>query len=593
MRWTPGRVLVAACGILLAPLTAAAQGPPAPKIDALEPATVVAGSGPLVLTVTGSHFRDGAVVRWNGADRPTTQLDDTRLRVQIPASDIGQAGTAAITVFSHQAGGRASEPATLAIHAAPALPVAEPTAPPAPMISSVSPTRVAAGGENLTLRVSGANFKQDAEVHWNGSARETSGTATLLQAAIGAADLARPGTAAVTVVNPGPGARTSAPASVQIEHRTPVLSAIDPREVTAGSGGFELRVTGAEFIRTSTTVLWNGSPRPTRFIGPTAVVAQIAAADVATAGSAEIIVRTEVPGSLRRSGAVLFTMAQPKPTVVGVVALSVVPLISTFRIRDGLPYVTPGRSVTLNATVSGSPDVYRVARKVRGCAGDLIPASWQSYSAANPPAWSSADKGLKILCFQVGRREGTSIVESAPVEDAIEVVEPLVVTPMGGAPAARLTWLAGLTPSSLDAVNEPFVFAVSIASRTGAYVDALGERLTVPGPSGEHGSLTRATLSGGQGGTLRLSDCPSGEVITAVRGRYGSWMDSFEAGCRPWRQDRGAHGNVRWLGKVGGSGGTNSFDLRCPTPLAAMGVQVSAGTFVHAVRLLCVVPENL
>lgn len=590
MRWILARVLVAACGILLVPLAAAAQGPPAPKIDALEPATVVAGTGPLTLTVNGSNFRGGAVVRWNGADRPTSQLDETRLRAEIPASDVGLAGAATITVFVRQAGGRTSDPATLTILAAPA-PVTQPTAPPIPMISSLSPTRVAAGGEDLTLRVVGTNFKPDAEVHWNGSPRETSGSATLLQAAVRAADLARPGTAQVTVVNPGASARTSAPASVQIEHRTPVLSAVEPREITAGSGGFELRVTGAEFIRTSTTVLWNGSPRATRFIGPTAVAAQIAAVDVATAASAEIIVRTEVPGSIRRSGATAFTVAPLPQTVIGVVTMSVVPAVSNFRIRDGLPYVSKGRSVTLNASVTGSPNVYRVARKTGGCAGDLISSSWQSFSATSPPTWSSSSSGSRTLCFQVGRREGTSIVESAPAEDAIEVVEPLVVTAWGGASGGALA----LTPTSLNDLARPFSFAVSVASKAATYVDALGYRGTVPGPNGEHGSLSRATLTGGQGGTLRLSDCPSGEVLSGVRGRYGSWMDSFEAGCRPWRQDRGAHGSIRWLGRVGGSGGSSSYELRCPTPLAAMMMQAASpnSLFVGAVRLVCVAPEGL
>jgi hypothetical protein len=554
--------------------------------------------------VEGIHFRGGAVVRWNGVDRTTTRVSETLLRAEIPAGDIGQVGTATITVFVRQAGGRTSDPATLTIQAAPAPPVAgpgptlTPTAPPIPMISSVSPTRVAAGGGRFTLEVLGTNFKQDSEIHWNGSPRATSGSTTFLQASIEAADLVPPGTAAVTVVNPGSGARTSAPASVQIEHRTPVLSTVDPREVTAGSGGFELRVTGAEFIGTSTTVLWNGSPRPTRYSGTTAVAAQIAAADVVDAGSAQIIVQTEVAGSVRRSGAVALTIARPL-TVIGAtasiapaIAPSVVPAIGSFGIRDGLPYVSKGKSVALNATVTGSPDVYRVARKVRGCAGDLAAASWQSFSAASPPTWSSSTTGTRTLCFQVGRREGTSIVESSPVEDAIGVVEPLVVTPLGGASGGLGGGILPLSMSDFDA--GPFSFAVSVVSRAAVYVDALGDRSTLPGPNGEHGALSRVSLAGGQGGMLREKDCPSGEVITAVRGRYGILMDSFEVGCRPWRRDRGAHGSLRWLGRVGGSGGSSSFDLRCPTPLAAHYMTVTdKDAYVGGVRLVCLAPASL
>lgn len=46
---------------------AAAQGNPTPRINALNPDNRVAGSAPFDMTVSGSNFREGAVVRWNGS----------------------------------------------------------------------------------------------------------------------------------------------------------------------------------------------------------------------------------------------------------------------------------------------------------------------------------------------------------------------------------------------------------------------------------------------------------------------------------------------------------------------------------------------
>src|SRR5262249_35059257 len=44
---------------------------PIPVISGIGPNIVIVPSGPLQLTVTGSGFTDGSVVRFNGSDRPT------------------------------------------------------------------------------------------------------------------------------------------------------------------------------------------------------------------------------------------------------------------------------------------------------------------------------------------------------------------------------------------------------------------------------------------------------------------------------------------------------------------------------------------
>jgi uncharacterized protein (TIGR03437 family) len=81
---------------------------PAPNLLGLNPVSAAAGDPGFKLTVTGSNFVNGAIVRWNGTDRQTTFVSATQLTAAIPASDLATAGTASVTVFNPAPGGGAS-----------------------------------------------------------------------------------------------------------------------------------------------------------------------------------------------------------------------------------------------------------------------------------------------------------------------------------------------------------------------------------------------------------------------------------------------------------------------------------------------------
>ena len=51
---------------------AAAQTNPVPTLTGLSPTIVTAGAAGFSLTVNGTNFISGSVVRWNGLDRTTT-----------------------------------------------------------------------------------------------------------------------------------------------------------------------------------------------------------------------------------------------------------------------------------------------------------------------------------------------------------------------------------------------------------------------------------------------------------------------------------------------------------------------------------------
>lgn len=81
---------------------------PTPVLTAVSPTSIAAGSNGFTLTVTGSGFTAGSVVRFNGVDRPTTFISSGQLTASIPASDVVLAGAYPITVATPAPGGGTS-----------------------------------------------------------------------------------------------------------------------------------------------------------------------------------------------------------------------------------------------------------------------------------------------------------------------------------------------------------------------------------------------------------------------------------------------------------------------------------------------------
>jgi len=99
---------------------AAAASPfnnPVPTTTSISPSSATAGGLAFPLTVNGTNFVSGSVVRWNGSDRTTTFVSATQLTAAITAADIATAGTANVTVFNPTPGGGTSNAQTFTINA--------------------------------------------------------------------------------------------------------------------------------------------------------------------------------------------------------------------------------------------------------------------------------------------------------------------------------------------------------------------------------------------------------------------------------------------------------------------------------------------
>ena len=91
---------------------------PTPSLNALAPdhlMTDAASATDITLVVTGENFIPNAQAHWNGADRPTTYVSATQLRLTVTAADLAAGGQGSITVSNPGPGGGGSNTATFTI----------------------------------------------------------------------------------------------------------------------------------------------------------------------------------------------------------------------------------------------------------------------------------------------------------------------------------------------------------------------------------------------------------------------------------------------------------------------------------------------
>ncbi|HJZ63228.1 MAG TPA: FG-GAP-like repeat-containing protein [Candidatus Acidoferrum sp.] len=125
-----------------------------------------------------------------------------------------------------------------------------------------------------------------------------------------------------------------------------IATPLVPTTVAPGGPAFTLAIKGTGFVSGS-TVQWNGSGRPTTFVNGSQLNAQIAASDVANAGTFSITVSNPAPGG-GTSSPVYFTVGLPTTTVT----------FGSSKIPTNFPqFVFPVRVVIGDFNGDGKPDV--------------------------------------------------------------------------------------------------------------------------------------------------------------------------------------------------------------------------------------------
>jgi hypothetical protein len=115
----------------------------------------------------------------------------------------------------------------------------------------------------------------------------TSGTGTCSVTATKAADSNYASTTSA--------ASTVSAALTPVLNGTPVITSLSEYLTKAGSAAFTLTVTGSNFVN-GAVVQWNGSAQNTTFVTTTQLTAVITAADLASAGTVNVVVVNPAPG---------------------------------------------------------------------------------------------------------------------------------------------------------------------------------------------------------------------------------------------------------------------------------------------------------
>ena len=268
-----------------------------PVITSLSPASVVAGSGALTLTVNGANFVRGATVSLNGLNLATSYVSATQLTAQVSSAATTTAGSYPVRVAnSAVSGSSTSAAATFTVTV------------PVPTIASFTP---ASGLANTAVTVTGTNLTGATAVTLNGvsipSFVVANATTLIFTVPAGATS------GLITVTTPGGTATSASPFVVGTPSLVPVITAISPNSILVNSSDFVLTVSGANFVRSSVINFPLGAVSTT-YVSGNQLTAIVPAAYLKGLGSGNVTVTSPAPGGGTSNG-VLFSVTLPSPTI--------------------------------------------------------------------------------------------------------------------------------------------------------------------------------------------------------------------------------------------------------------------------------------
>jgi hypothetical protein len=247
---------------------------PVPALSTLSPSSIVVGNAQFVLVVNGSGFVPTSRIYWaNSGERQTYYNSPSDVRITVPAEFVSVEGRKALVkVVNPTPGGGTSNQIEFRV----ACKVRRIT----------SGGRYVVAGQPFQLTVAGENFGANDHLQLNGIDLTVSSRSSTSFVAPVPVELATPGNAALTVLDPC-GTRSS-PAIIHI-WPAPAITSISPATVRAFDPPFNVSVNGNAFLGFA-KVRVQGSDRPTTFVGPTLLTAAISESDLAQVRSVAITV---------------------------------------------------------------------------------------------------------------------------------------------------------------------------------------------------------------------------------------------------------------------------------------------------------------
>jgi hypothetical protein len=440
----------------------------APVLSSLSPSAAVAGGPAFTITAAGSGFQLTSTLTWNGTALATTFASAAQLTAVVPASLIATAGSPVVAVVTQEASGTLISNSLGFTTTAAAL-----------VITSISPSTVAAGSPQLTLTVTGSGFPQGSIVQLNGSPLTTTFVSgTTLTALIPQSDLITPGVDSIVVVNPAAPVAVESNAVTLTVSKALVITSLSPNSASLGAAGFTLTVIGAGFNAQS-TVIWNGTNLVTTLISPTQLTAAVPAALLTTVGSPPVSVSN---GLAILSNAVAFQVTTLQPSLTSLSPASATQNGAGFTLTlTGTGFVGPtdcnGTNCVPSRAVFGTTSLQTtfVSRTQLTAA---VPASLLTAAGSFPLTVINNALVSNAVSFLVGIPVLSSLSPSSAVAGSPAFT--LTVTGTGFLPSSTITWNgAALATTFVSATQVAAVVPATLLTQPGsASVSAATFRLT-------------------------------------------------------------------------------------------------------------------
>ncbi|GAC1671738.1 MAG: hypothetical protein PVS2B2_03420 [Candidatus Acidiferrum sp.] len=270
---------------------------PVPTLSSIYPATIIAGSLPFNMNVSGANFAKSAILNFNGVAQSTTVNSSQNAYATISTADISTPGTVQVTVSNPTPGGGPSAPQSFII--------TQPTV--VPTIATVSPASLPAGSPT-TLTISGTGFIQGAavDVVGIGGGYWSANVSSPTQLSVSNFSVGSPGIIPIYIIDPAPAGTSTAFNLTVTQPPPPTITSVSPATAPSGSSP-TLTITGTGF-QPGASVLFNGSNYYGNLTGSTQLTVVISLGGLA-AGIYPLSVVD--PGAAGASASVNFTVTGP------------------------------------------------------------------------------------------------------------------------------------------------------------------------------------------------------------------------------------------------------------------------------------------
>ena len=167
---------------------------------------------------------------------------------------------------------------------------------PTPVISSISPTSLAAGSGAQTITVVGSGFTSSSVIEVGGVAEVTTYvSSTELTATVPASQLASGAQLPIVVSNGSTTSSSGTPVNLVVNNPSPTIASVSPTIEIVGATSSVVTVTGSGFVST-TAIDVNGSARSTSYTSATQVSVSLTASDLSAAGTLSLTAANPTPG---------------------------------------------------------------------------------------------------------------------------------------------------------------------------------------------------------------------------------------------------------------------------------------------------------